>query len=529
MKKNIIYLFFTLLLLVIPLGMGLSNDIPIEKYKPEYNFDYTHAPIDFTSLFTFLNDFPSRYEEFFSVSIVKEMSAPNHGLASADFNNDGLLDVAASTYRSESISIFYNLGDNEFNEEIAVQLDALNIPWPVKVQEGISDLDAADYDGDDDIDLIFTTNENKLFGNVAYNWNGTGILLLNDGTNHFSEWRQVFLHQGEGSNDEMNRINPVICSGDYDQDGAIDFLVGDNSGKVSFYANDGTGNFSFVVDSDFGSNISWGLDSADFDGDGDLDIICTQHEVSMDTCGLYIKWNHGGNTCFDHDDFQKIVAFPINSSFYTSLFAPANFGCIQCIDYNGDGRMDFLFGERGFMVLFVQKGNYHFDSYGVCSFSMTNDGFGAWAGDNSLLRGDIAVGDFDGDGLDDAIVGGDEGVIRCFRNQYMLADITRIDSATVTIVFDKVRYPMWPMFVYPMMEYGTTMVIGDVTIPVKNLSVLNKVEFFVNNKLMFIDDQPPFEWNWTSPGFGRYVVKAVPYDVNGKRAGFDEELVVKLG
>jgi hypothetical protein len=484
----------------------------------------------FTPLFTFFNDFPARYEEFFSVSEIEDFGIHNHGLAVSDFNHDGLLDFAASTDRSENIIIFYNQGNNEFDKETAVYLDSLNIPWPVQVQEGICDLDAGDFDGDGDIDIIFTTNENMLSGNVAYNWNGTGILLLNDGTNHFSTWRQVFFHSGGDSDNwsPYKPINPVITSGDYDQDGDIDFLIGDNSGKVSFYANDGTGNFSFVVDSTFGMKMSRGLDSADMDGDGDLDFICTQNSESSWDGKIIIKWNHGGSTCFDHDDYQSIVSLPCNHSFATVMSPPANFGCIRCIDYNNDGRMDVLFGERGFILMFIQKEDYRFESYDVCSFSLTNDGFAAWVGDNSLLQGDIVVGDFDSDGLDDAIVGGDEGVIRCFRNQYMLADITRIDRANVMFVSDEVRYVNWLLLSYPMAKYGTTLVIGDVTIPVKNLSELQKVEFFLDDKKVFTDDQPPFEWHWSTPGFGRHVVKAVPYETQGNMAGYDEEVVWKL-
>jgi hypothetical protein len=37
----------------------------------------------------------------------------------------------------------------------------------------------------------------------------------------------------------------------------------------------------------------------------------------------------------------------------------------------------------------------------------------------------------------------------------------------------------------------------------------------------------PYEWNWTGFSFGRHKIKAVPYDMDGKKAGYDDAIVWK--
>jgi len=54
---------------------------------------------------------------------------------------------------------------------------------------------------------------------------------------------------------------------------------------------------------------------------------------------------------------------------------------------------------------------------------------------------------------------------------------------------------------------------------------LQKVEFYLGNKLMYTDDTAPYEWSWDDFSFGRHKIKAVPYDMDGKQAGYDDAIV----
>ena len=70
--------------------------------------------------------------------------------------------------------------------------------------------------------------------------------------------------------------------------------------------------------------------------------------------------------------------------------------------------------------------------------------------------------------------------------------------------------------------------MGNLKVEVKALAPLQKVEFYVGNKLMFTDDSEPYEWKWEGFSIGRKIIKAVPYDMNGEPAGFDDTIVWKF-
>ena len=45
---------------------------------------------------------------------------------------------------------------------------------------------------------------------------------------------------------------------------------------------------------------------------------------------------------------------------------------------------------------------------------------------------------------------------------------------------------------------------------------------------MFTDDVAPYDWNWTGFSFGLHIIKAVPYDLEGKQGGYDDAIVFKF-
>jgi len=99
----------------------------------------------------------------------------SYGLSSADFNDDGLMDFAASyatsPFNYSTISLFYNQGNLTFGQK---DIFKSNFSY-------IQDLEVTDFDNDGDIDLIFSFNEHQWVDDLLYNTNGTIILLLNDG------------------------------------------------------------------------------------------------------------------------------------------------------------------------------------------------------------------------------------------------------------------------------------------------------------------------------------------------------------
>ncbi len=537
LQKGIVIILIVLFasLSIIPLSSG---NVKIRSFQKEDNYltniygpneknsinDFN--PMDFRTINIVPNhkptvwwdrwsEFPGRYEPFFDVVDVVDFGQTAWGLTTADFNGDSFLDFAVSwspaPWTQSTISIMFNDGEGKFTQE-----DVYTITEPLYCY--IDDLDSGDYDNDGDIDFLFTYSDR--WGSDG---NGTVALLVNDGANNFDD---CIIVANLTPTSETARINPQVSSADYDKDGDIDFLVGDNSGLVEFYKNDGTGSFISSCISDFGGWCSWGVSSADFDGDGDIDfIVSVQKSILLDEGYIYVKWNDGSQSCFNHSDFMKIADLPPKESFLTGVIMA--FGCLFTMDYNDDGMMDFFFSGGDSVFLYIQKETGVFEYFTVCRLPSpkAEDDFWDWYSDD-VRKGGMASGDFNGDNVEDLIIGGAQGVVRLFYNNQVLVDIVHPDRYCLiqNNVINKMMLPHIRCF----LKHGTSLVFGDLMVSAKELEPLSKVEFYLDEKLVFTDEETPFEWEWNTFSFGRHTVKAQAYDLVGNPGGFDTARVWKF-
>jgi hypothetical protein len=441
---------------------------------------------------------------FFNISELAEFGQTAYGLTSADFNDDGLVDFGVSwatcPFNYAGISIFYNNGNEEFTEDVVLTFS----------HTYIKDLDSGDYDNDGDIDLLFTYNEHVWYNGWPVNVNGTVNLLRNDGENNFETWDMIAWLGPGIPYDNENRINPHVTSADFDKDGDIDFLVGSNSGKVEFFKNDGTGNFTHnSTIYDFG-HISWGITSADFNNDGWIDFIVACEETDSRNGHIYLKLNNKSLGCFDHTMGEVISDLPPQMDI---ALGGLGSGCLISLDYNDDGNMDFFYASSRLAILYMNK-NDVFEPFYVCLFPDNPEGYA-----EDLRGGGLTVADFNSDGLDDVITGGVQGVVRLFTNNLTLVAITQPEDRVLYVFGEKK---------FRLKDYGQRIVIGKINVVAKELEPLQKVEFYLDNKLVFTDDTSPFEWNWDRFSFGRHKVKAVAYDLDGNEAGFDDTIIWKF-
>lgn len=189
--------------------------------------------------------------------------ADTHGVAWADYDNDGDLDLFLATNGGRSNILYRNEGTGTFE----------TLDQSVVAQDGTVSIGGSwgDYDNDGDLDLFVT---NSLGASNALYRNDDGI----------------FVAQPESvvAQDSSNSMGS--CWGDYDNDGDLDLFVANSDEHPNFlYANIGNGAFRRITRSSIATNTgssrscSWG----DYDNDGDLDLFVTQAFGADDTNILY--------------------------------------------------------------------------------------------------------------------------------------------------------------------------------------------------------------------------------------------------
>jgi hypothetical protein len=216
------------------------------------------------------------------------------GLVVADFNGDGKPDSARSSYENNNPSlarvvVAFGNGAGGFANEI--QLLAGN--WAIEVE-------AADIDGDGDVDLICGT---ELNGIQVWKNNGDGTFGA----------RASF---GSGS------INRQMALVDVSGDGRPDVVLNnETSNQLSVLINSGTGTFPTRVTYATGSYPT-GLAVADFDNDGDLDV-AVAHRNTLEV-RLFRNFGNGALTTW------QTISNPVGSAM----------GVLLANDFDGDGDSD---------------------------------------------------------------------------------------------------------------------------------------------------------------------------------------------
>ena len=370
--------------------------IVISQININENEKFHEKTIPFLSLDDFrFEDEYSNQCLMFNVSNITRFPGEISSISPADFNKDGYTDFAvASLFYNSSIFIFYNNWNMNFSPELVYTYE-----------NDISDLFSGDYDNDGDIDIVFLSDEIKLVNNTPYRINGTVNIVYNDGNNNFMNYNLIAKRSTGKLRDSEGRINLRGTSSDYDMDGDLDLLVGDNSGKVEFYLNHGNGSFSTQgIIHDFGS-LSWGLASADFDIDSDVDFIVSATEKNDKTIGhIFLKHNQikdTDNFCFRNGSGEIIA----DNSFYIAVAS------LSTLDCDNDGDKDILVGTSILLYLLVNDGV----NYIPFVVGHSDEGEEGW---EHLQRVGFAVADYNNDGLDDFVFGASRGILRLFINNY---------------------------------------------------------------------------------------------------------------
>ena len=338
---------------------------------------------------------------YFTINKIEEFGQTALGLTSADFNQDGNTDFAVSytddVSTTAKINIFYGDGKGEFTQKNVYSFSSR-----------LSSIDSGDYDNDGDIDIIIgysgESGASKSYGIIA--------ALLNQGDEIFSEQTTISTIGFEVMDYEEKRINPKITSADYDNDGDIDLIIGDNSGKVEIYVNDDNGVFTSAgIIYDYG-DLSWGLSSVDFDSNGDIDCLVLA-EFKRTYSDNYTKYSHDiylKKNLINSNNPGLLLAECFDQSAGVNIAVVNNIGCLSTFDFEKDGDIDIITGI-GDKVTLLTNENGDYESEILYELEISEQGY-----PDDLSFGAITSSDYNNDGYTDFVIGGTQGNIHLFLN-----------------------------------------------------------------------------------------------------------------
>ncbi len=207
-------------------------------------------------------------------------------LAFEDVDNDGDLDLLMSGYKdsgnaSEFTALYLNNGQGQFTEAQGTSFEQLKFGSVAFI----------DMENDGDKDLIIAGSDGQdVLVTLMYANNGMGIFSLVPNTQF----------AGISSGD--------IAVGDSDGDGNEDVMIcglGAAGNLSILYTNDGTGVFSMVLGTPFPTTFLGTADFADFDRDGDNDILVTGSiQGASFTSNIYE--NQGSNLFVAVDSLEDV-------------------------------------------------------------------------------------------------------------------------------------------------------------------------------------------------------------------------------
>ncbi len=221
-----------------------------------------------------------------SLSHTYALQQPGFGIATADFNGDGKLDlmvIGEDQGTAWSYSVLMGNGDGSF------QAPTFN-PQSVSTNADSFSIVIADFNGDKKLDVAVNSGNNSL------------ALLLGNGDGTFAAPSYVF---DDGA--------PILLTGDFNSDGKLDIAASVAGGPTGILFGNGDGTFQAET---FPTNLSSypAQFTSDVNNDGNADMVSYSGQVAL---------GNGDGT-------------------FTVLPSPGDYVASAVADVNGDGKPDEL-------------------------------------------------------------------------------------------------------------------------------------------------------------------------------------------
>jgi tetratricopeptide (TPR) repeat protein len=217
------------------------------------------------------------------------------GVNWGDYNNDGLLDIFVSNYRLDPNFLWRNNGDGTFTN-VAREQGVEGQEKKGRYGHTIGS-EWGDYDNDGDLDLFSANLAHPRYIGLS----DKSMLLENSGHPHYRFKERT---RESGIRYQETHSDPSLT--DYDNDGDLDLFITAiyPKGKSTLYQNNGHGKFEDVTWL-AGVRVAngWGSAFADFDRDGDLDLVVGSYD------GVRLFANDGNSNNWLH---VKVVSSRCN-------------------------------------------------------------------------------------------------------------------------------------------------------------------------------------------------------------------------